>query len=361
MRIESKAGLPSEQFGRNPNFLASQGAADQLIIVDVGNTKNPWKQISDFINSHQGKYIFGYLGFDLHRETNPNLKAAGYPSAHLFVPEEISQISKPNENHQNGQFLNSSSFSTPTDEEHQKRIQKVLDWVGTDQERQVTVARKVDLPQGLNFDSVRNIAPGALHTERFFHLKTDFVEILGNSPELLAEGNLKEFRTYKLSGTAPTPQGLMSEKIQTEHAGSVKRVRQRLSTIGLVRHGTPEILQLPYLSHLLTVFETKPNPNASIADCLHAVLPTGVSPLEEGLELLSEVESDGRGAYYGLIGVIHPDGHFEFSQVLRTIFRDKQGSFAWAGGSITRDSNPQEEVAETIIKLKGCPQIELGH
>jgi anthranilate/para-aminobenzoate synthase component I len=69
------------------------------------------------------------------------------------------------------------------------------------------------------------------------------------------------------------------------------------------------------------------------------------------------LEEMGRGAYYGLIGVITPDGSFEFCQVIRAYFGDKDRAWSWVGSGITIGSNPAGEFEETCWKLDDCPRI----
>lgn len=359
MDKERQRVLPHETFGRNGKFLEAEGAREE-IVIEAGQP-SPWEQIGRFINRHRRHYIFGYVGFDLHQNQIPTLHTAPYPAAYFFVPESVREAEtsgiKPigPKDH----ILNPASYSNTTEQQYKEGVKETLGLIRDKVLERATVARRINLPPDVNFERADGLS-AELETSRVFHLETDFVEILGNSPELLAQGTVKRFRTYKLSGTASSPSGLSDPKIRREHYGSVSLTHDSLSSIGKISYSEePCILQLPYLSHLLTEFETRSNQGTSIADCLRATLPSGVYPYKEGLKHIAGIEPYGRGVYYGLIGVVYPNGYFEFSQVLRTIFRDKSGVYTWVGSAVTRDSIPDDEVSETIVKLGGVPRVEI--
>jgi anthranilate/para-aminobenzoate synthase component I len=150
---------------------------------------------------------------------------------------------------------------------------------------------------------------------------------------------------------------LRDPKLSHEHALSVSVQRKRLLALGLVDSARAEVLSLGRLRHIVTAFTTRPGVGTSIVQCLAAVLPCGASPCREGLALLSQLEEVGRGAYYGLIGVIAPDGSFEFCQVIRAYFGDKNRAWSWVGAGITIISDPDDEFEETCWKLDDCPRI----
>jgi salicylate synthetase len=150
-------------------------------------------------------------------------------------------------------------------------------------------------------------------------------------------------------------------KLSHEHRTSIQLLSKRLSMLGATRHSRPRLLRLArgQVCHLMTILSVRPPQEAGIGACLDAVFPSGVSPYPDGVRLLSQLESQGRGAYYGLIGMIDPQGHFEFCQTLRAAFRDETGPHIWVGAAVTRNSDPNEELQETRIKLSNCPRIHI--
>ncbi|MBS3165518.1 chorismate-binding protein [Candidatus Woesearchaeota archaeon] len=351
-------------YASSEEILFSIGAKEILSIKNP--TKgNPWKKINSFIEKNKGEYIVGYLGFDLHRFRVPNLPEANYPAVHLFVPREVKTrflCGFPIED--SLERLDISRYTRFADKTYERSVKKVLRWIDDDAEKRATIARKIELDKDLNLNTVLRFNRPESKVDRLFYLKTPHIEIAGLSPELLAQGNPSLFKTYKLSGTAPVLPSinhqniLNNQKLLAEHESSIKRVFESLSKIGNVALSGPQILKAKNVFHLLTEFKTQPFQSATITNCLRAVFPSGVFPYEDGLKKISEVELDSRGAYYGLIGLIRPDESFEFSQIIRSFFKERNKSYVWVGAAITKDSTPQGELEETILKLHGCPFVD---
>jgi anthranilate/para-aminobenzoate synthase component I len=85
-------------------------------------------------------------------------------------------------------------------------------------------------------------------------------------------------------------------------------------------------------------------------------MPSGLSPKDDGFQHLSLTEEVCRGPYYGLVGMIYPDGTVDFAQVLRTIFNSAQGApYIYAGANISAATlkhwTAKDEVEEVRHKL----------
>ena len=190
------------------------------------------------------------------------------------------------------------------------------------------------------------------------------MEFSGHSPELLADGDVRCFRTHKLSGTYARSVVSAKDaelrtrfeadpKIRTEHALSIDATRSALMALGDVKSGDRVVLELPRLRHFMTTLETRPRQDVCIGHCLRSILPTGAYPAQEGLRLLRTIETHARGAYYGIVGIIEPGYRFSFSQTLRTVFRVQHECYLWVGAAVTKESEAEDEYAETRLKLAG--------
>ena len=80
----------------------------------------------------------------------------------------------------------------------------------------------------------------------------------------------------------------------------------------------------------------------------------------EQFKLPEIVELEPRGAYYGLVGMVEPGGAFSFSQMLRSVFRDRRGYYLWAGAAITDGSTADSEYEETRLKLSSIRVLPAG-
>jgi len=243
-------------------------------------------------------------------------------------------------------------------------VARTLAFIERGKGQRVTLARRIDLPDDLDLLASFAAPPGVgpRSVGRSFYLATPDLELAGHSPELLASGNREGFVCYKLSGTAPRHPDpaadarlrvdlLTDAKILDEHALSIEATRSALAAVGAVKAAPMEVLERPGLRHLMTPLSVAKAPGASWSRILRAVLPCGAQPRDAGLEWLDALERTSRGAWYGLLGVRGPQGEFEFSQVLRTLFRDRTGTHTFVGAAVTRGSTADGECEETRIKL----------
>ncbi len=243
-------------------------------------------------------------------------------------------------------------------------VTRTIDAIRRGAAQRLTLTRRVDLPDDI--DPLASFAappaPGAAAIERSYYLATPFLELAGHSPELLGSGNHERFTCYKLSGTgarAPDPVQdaqlrrwlLADPKTLREHALTLEATRAELTTVGTVTLGPMQVIERRGLRHLMTPLTVAPHPDATLADLLKAMQPSGAQPKGDGLRLLDSLERTSRGAYYGLIGLRLPDGSFEFSQVLRTLFRDASGMHTFVGAAVTDGSTVDGESQETRLKL----------
>ncbi len=344
--------------------------------------KCPWGGLNAFTEAHPDRYIFGYVGFDIHYHDQPHTCPLSYPAAHLVVPECVVQVSAAGLRILVGnatlaqaaassatpcrcrqlKTLSAVTFDTMPEPLYWQAVQSALDWIDGDAQRRLTVARRVTCTLPLDILNSVYSAPSGSAISRSFYVHTADIEIAGHSPELLATGDARQFHSYKLSGTYPRADNLHVDaqlreafihdpKIVNEHASSVSSAAAALRGMGNVTQGAPAVLDLPLIRHMMTAFEINTTEPKTVADCLRSVMPTGAYPLHEGLVALRTIETQARGAYYGLLGLIEPGRTFSFSQILRSVFRDRHDTHVWVGAAVTPDSEPTSEYAETRLKL----------
>ena len=349
----------------NSTGILLEGATKRLTIKNNDSDFHlAWTKINNFINKNKGHYIYGYLSFDLHAINQPNLKLSTQPAAEFFVAKTKKDFLDPKEiisgNFKGCKKLNLKKYLDYDKEHFIEYTKHTIDWIKKDSERKLTIARKITFTEKLKPETILFDRSAAPEVYRTFYLKSSGFKIAGRSPELLALGNNKNFKTFKLSGTIPkifNDAFKVSNKIQEEHKLSVKSQEDKLHRLGVVTHTTPKILELDNLYHLMSIFETKTKKGVSIGTCLKEILPSGARPYRDGLKFLAETESAGRGAYYGLIGFIDPKGNFEFSQILRSYFIKNNKAHAWVGANITKDSLPEDEFIEMGYRLKNLPKV----
>jgi para-aminobenzoate synthetase component 1 len=181
------------------------------------------------------------------------------------------------------------------------------------------------------------------------------------SPETLVEVRAGRVTTRPIKGTRPaTAAGrrelLASAKERAEHVMIVDLERNdlaRLAAAGPVR--VDELFGVRRWCDLWQAESVVSAPivgELGLADLLRALCPGGSvtgAPKRAALAEIARLEPVGRGVSMGAVGWIGPD-HVDLGLSIRTVAATPDRLHVWAGGGITWDSDPGEEVAEAAAK-----------
>lgn len=109
---------------------------------------------------------------------------------------------------------------------------------------------------------------------------------------------------------------------------------------------------------LVSTVEGRLRPGLGVADLLRAAFPGGSmtgAPKARTLEIIDSLERRPRGVYSGALGRIGPRGT-DLSVVIRTLVLAADGARTRArvaaGGAVVADSDPAEEYAEMLAKMR---------
>lgn len=186
--------------------------------------------------------------------------------------------------------------------------------------------------------------------------------IVSASPELFLARRGRMLRTRPIKGTRPLGNRaalLGSAKDAAEHVMIVDLERNDLSRVcvpGSVRW--PELMtaeELAGVEHLVSTVEGEVRPDVGMAQILAALFPGGSvtgAPKIAAVDLIAALEPVGRGAAMGALGRVHGNGDLELALTIRTFAVADGMIHLWVGGAIVWDSDPQEEVAESLVKAR---------
>jgi 4-amino-4-deoxychorismate synthase (2-amino-4-deoxychorismate-forming) component I len=111
-----------------------------------------------------------------------------------------------------------------------------------------------------------------------------------------------------------------------------------------------------HVHHIVSNVTGVLRPDVTPIGALRAVFPGGTitgCPKFRCMQIIAELEGEGRGAYTGSLGYLTPDGRLDLNILIRTMtLADGQLSFR-AGAGIVADSDPQRELEETCAKAQG--------
>ena len=71
------------------------------------------------------------------------------------------------------------------------------------------------------------------------------------------------------------------------------------------------------------------------------------------MEIIAEMETEGRGPYTGSMGYLNRDGSMDLNILIRTLLCEHETIIFRAGAGIVADSIAEHELAETRSKAKG--------
>jgi para-aminobenzoate synthetase component 1 len=183
--------------------------------------------------------------------------------------------------------------------------------------------------------------------------------IVSASPELLLSRRGRRVRTQPIKGTRPAGMPVRSEKDDAEHVMIVDLERNDLARV--CEPGSvvwPELLverPLAGVNHLVATVEGRLRENVGLTELLEAMLPGGSvtgCPKIAALDLIAALEPVGRGAAMGALGRIHPNGDLDLALTIRTFAVADEAVHLWVGGGIVADSDPADEVEESLVKAR---------
>ncbi len=255
-------------------------------------------------------------------------------------------------------------------EEFIAKVTRAQEYIKSGDVLQVVLSRRLRAPFcGDPFDVYRKLR--ALNPSPYlYYLDFDEVKVAGSSPEMLVrvEGNTAS--TCPIAGTRPRGTDRESDlalarelledaKERSEHLMLVDLGQDDLEkvceagSVGLDRF--MEVEKFSHVMHLVSRLRGNLAPGKNCFDALKACFPAGTvtgAPRARAMEIIRELESDGRGIYAGATGYIGFSGNMDFAITIRTIVMREGRAYVQAGAGIVAGSSPEAEYEETVNKAR---------
>ncbi len=203
------------------------------------------------------------------------------------------------------------------------------------------------------------------------HARFDGMDLLSSSPERLLAIRGREASTRPIAGTRPRSlrpgadaheaAGLAAHpKERAEHVMLIDLERNDLGRVceaGTVRVDEYMVVEtFAHVHHIVSNVRGTLRAGVTPVDALRAVFPggtiTGV-PKVRCMQIIAELEGEGRDAYTGSLGWLSPAGDADFNILIRTLTLADGRLEVRAGAGIVADSDPMRELAETRAKARG--------
>jgi menaquinone-specific isochorismate synthase len=194
---------------------------------------------------------------------------------------------------------------------------------------------------------------------------------VGASPELLLARTGGSISSHPLAGTigrsgdeatdaALEDSLLHSAKDRSEHRVVVDAIAASLRPwcSQLDVPGTPSIVRLRNVSHLGTEVQGRLEAGAAgpsaleLVACLHPTPAVAGTPTDAALAWIAAHEKVQRGPYTGVVGWVDAAGDGEWYVGIRAALVAGKTARLFAGAGIVADSDPDEELTETQLKLQ---------
>lgn len=200
---------------------------------------------------------------------------------------------------------------------------------------------------------------------------TGQVTVLSASPELFVSRTGRTIETRPMKGTSARA-GAFEADQERRRVLSVdeKQRAENLMIVDLMRNdigriselGSVEVTDLFSVETYKTLHQMTSGicahlkENLPLEEFLRALFPPGSitgAPKIRAMELISELESEARGVYCGMIGRISPDDTVQFNVAIRTpiVRRNGEGEMG-IGSGVVYDSEGEKEYAECLLKMK---------
>lgn len=195
--------------------------------------------------------------------------------------------------------------------------------------------------------------------------------LLSSSPERLVEVRGASVQTRPIAGTRPRGHSVDDDlDLSRELIAHPKERAEHIMLIDLERNdlgrvcdsGTVEVDELmviesyAHVHHIVSNVRGRLRAGTHAADVIAAVFPGGTitgCPKVRCMEIIAELEQQGRSFYTGAMGYLGLDGSLDLNILIRSMLVDgKQLGFR-TGAGIVADSDPKAELAETEAKARG--------
>jgi anthranilate synthase component 1 len=207
-----------------------------------------------------------------------------------------------------------------------------------------------------------------------FILKTEGVELVGSSPEMMIKVQNGTVETRPIAGSRPrgkTPEEdqkleeslLEDQKELAEHVMLVDLARNDLGRVcdfGTVKvEHFKRVERYSHVMHIVSEVTGRLQKGKNAYDAFQSCFPAGTlsgAPKIRAMEIIEELEPSRRGIYGGAVAAFGFDGNMDSAITIRSVVLKKLGkknrAYVQAGAGLVADSVPESEYIESCNKAR---------
>lgn len=380
----------------NPTeFMAALGCSEELTITQE---KGAFESIRTFFDREKGKWIFGFLSYDLKNDveelTSEKTDVIGFPAAHFFIPEiliyvinsrvyihsakknpqeifnliekqEIPEISPAS--------LGEQNFNVRPDKEgYVKAVEELIGEIRLGNIYEINYCRELLTQKKIDpYSTAIQLSKNSPAPFSVFY-KWDKKYLICASPERFLMKSGRKLISQPMKGTIkrsddPKHDELLkkelsqSEKERSENVMIVDLVRNDLSHTA--ERGTVAVAELfgiysfRFVHQMISTITSELKDGMHFAEAIRFCFPMGSmtgAPKLNAMKLIEKHEFFKRALFSGSVGLISPDSNFDFNVVIRCIlYNEETGHVSIRTGSaITALCDPEKEWEECRLKAR---------
>ncbi len=259
---------------------------------------------------------------------------------------------------------------TPTNDKFPEMVRKAREAIIEGELIQVVLGQRVETKTSADpldiYEQLSTLNPSPY----MYMLDLGDMQLIGASPELLLRSTGGNASVHPIAGTRSRGTSaeedlqneadlLSNEKESAEHVMLVDLARNDLGRVS--KPGTVKVKSLKHVEryshvmHLVSRVEGQLVDDKDGIDAFEAGFPIGTlsgAPKIRSIQLIAELEPEGRGPYCGGIGWFGSNGDVDTGTIIRSIVLRDGVAHVQGGAGIVFDSNPDAENLESLQKAK---------
>ena len=319
----------------------------------------------------EGYLLAGWVSYEASGAFDPHhlvKKDTQFPLVYMMASRHVKTIQLSEFEEVEGEFQDPLVIPHINQIEYEESCSRVLKYIESGDIYQANYSFRCDVELATSpFQLFKKLEEEHPVPYSFFMDNGDW-QILSQSPELFLQKKGARLISHPMKGTIR--RGLSyeeDEKLRLELSHDKKSQAENVMIVDLMRNDFSRICQLnsvkvpelfnatryASLHQLTSTVEGKLKKDSNLVDIFSATFPPGSitgAPKIRAMEIIEELENDGRKLYTGSAGVFYPDGDFTLNVCIRTLLcRDQQAELG-IGSGIVADSAQKLEWEECLLK-----------